>query len=143
MAYVGWCRATGRAGDGTITLTPDGIHQLYAGSEVLIPWEDVRGLVTTRTAFVVETSRPVLPVHHMPPRLSRRSVLTEDAVSLPRRNLPPLPFQQMNELYATNPVARDRLGTDETIGRARELLVGSSLSRPPPTDQGSPKPCAG
>ena len=121
--YLGWARATGRAGDGTLTLTPEGIHQLWAGSEVFVPWADVRGLVTTRTDFIVETTRPVVPVHHMPSFLSRRGVVTEGAVSLPKRNLPPLPFQEMIELYSTSSAARDELATDETIQRARGLLT--------------------
>ena len=58
FAYLGWARATGRAGDGTVTLTPQGIHQLWAGSEVFVPWDDVRGVVTTRTDLIVETTRP-------------------------------------------------------------------------------------
>ena len=123
LLYLGWARATGRAGDGTVTLTPEGIHQLWAGSEVFVPWDDVRALVTTRTDLIVETTRPVVPVHHMPPFLSRRSIVTEGAVSLPRRNLPPLPFQEMVELYSTSSAARDELGTDETIERARGFLT--------------------
>jgi hypothetical protein len=126
MLYLAWARTSGRAGDGTLTLTPEGIHQLWAGSEVFIPWGEVRGLVTTRTDFIVETSAPAVPVHHMPAFLSRRSVVTEDAVSLPRRNLPPLPFQEMVELYSTNPDARAELGTDEAIQRARAMLVGTA-----------------
>ena len=121
--YLGWARATGRAGDGTLTLTPEGIHQLWAGSEVFVPWDDVHGLVTTRTELIVETTRPVVPVHHMPPLLSRRSIVTEAAVSLPRRNLPPLPFQEMIELYSTSSAARDELGSAEPIQRARGLLT--------------------
>ncbi len=121
--YLGWARATGRAGDGTLTLTPEGIHQLWAGSEVFVPWDDVHRLVTTRTDLIVETTRPVVPVHHMPPFLSRRSIVTAGAVSLPRRNLPPLPFQEMIELYSTSSAARDELGTDETIERARGILT--------------------
>ena len=123
FVYLGWARATGRAGDGTLTLTPEGIHQLWAGSDVFVPWEDVCGLVTTRTDFIVETTRPVVPVHHMPPFLSRRSVVTEGAVSLPRRNLPPLPFQEMIELYSTSSAARDELATGEAIERARAILT--------------------
>jgi hypothetical protein len=126
MLYLAWSRTSGRAGDGTLTLTPEGIHQLWAGSEVFIPWEDVRGLVTTRTDFIVETTAPVVPIHHMPPFLSRRSVVTEDAVSLPRRTLPPLPFQEMVELYSTSSAARAELGTDEAIQRARGMLAGAS-----------------
>jgi hypothetical protein len=124
MCYVGWCRATGRAGDGTITLTPAGIHQRYAGSEVFIDWQDVRGLVTTPTDFIVETSHPVVPVQHMLPLVGgRRGVVTQDAVALPRRGLPPLPFQEMVELYATSPAARDLLGTDEAVQRTRGMLT--------------------
>ena len=121
--YLGWARATGRAGDGTLTLTPEGIHQLWAGSEVFVPWDDVRGLVTTRTDLIVETARPVVPVHHIPPFLSRRSIVTEGAVSLPRRNLPPLPFHEMIERYSTSSAARNELATDETIERARGILT--------------------
>jgi len=86
----------------------------------------VRGLVTTRTDFIVETTRPVVPVHHMPPFLSPRSVVTEGAVSLPRRNLPPLPFQEMIELYSTSPAARGELATGEAIQRTRGLLTSAS-----------------
>ncbi|MGW5240296.1 hypothetical protein ACWEOW_15305 [Monashia sp. NPDC004114] len=126
MLYLAWSRTSGRAGDGTFTLTPEGIHQLWAGSEVFIPWDDVRGLVTTRTDFIVETTAAVVPMHHMPAFLSRRTVVTEDAVSLPRRNLPSIPFQDMVELYSTSPAARAELGTDEAIRRARAMLVGTS-----------------
>jgi hypothetical protein len=59
----------------------------------------------------------------MPPFLSRRNIVTEGAVSLPRRNLPPLPYQEMIELYSTSSAARDELGTDETIQRARGILT--------------------
>jgi len=124
--YLGWARATGRAGDGTLTLTAEGVHQLWAGSEVFVPWDDVRGLVTTRTDFVIETTTPVVPVHHMPPFLSRRSVVTDDAVSLPRRNLPPLPLPEMIELYSTRANAREELATGEAIERARATLTGSA-----------------
>lgn len=126
FVYLAWSRTSGCAGDGTLTLTPEGIHQLWAGSEVFITWDDVRGLVTTRTDFIVETGAPVGPIHHMPPFLSRRSVVTEDAVSLPRRNLPPLPFQEMVELYSRSRAARAELGTDEAIQRTRAMLIGSS-----------------
>jgi hypothetical protein len=102
LVYIGWCRLTGRAGDGTVTLTRDGIHKLYAGSEVFIEWEDVCGLVTSPTDFIVETTRPVEPVLHMPRLLGRRRVWP-DAVALPRGSLPPLPFQEMVWLYSTNP----------------------------------------
>ena len=124
MGYVGWCRATGRAGDGTITMTPEGLHQRYAGSEVLIDWDDVRGLVTTPTDFIVETSRPVVPTQHMLPLVGgRRGVVAPEAVALPRRGLPPLPFQAMIELYSTSPAARDELGTEEVVQRARAILA--------------------
>jgi hypothetical protein len=123
FAYLGWARATGRAGDGTVTLTPQGIHQLWAGSEVFVPWDDVRGVVTTRTDLIVETTRPVVPVHHMPPFLSRRSIVTEGAVSLPRRNLPPLPFHEMIQLYTANAAAREELATSEAIERARAIVT--------------------
>jgi hypothetical protein len=124
--YLGWARATGRAGDGTLTLTPEGIHQLWAGSEVFVPWDDVRGLVTARTDLIVETTKPVVPLHHMPPFLSRRSIVTEGAVSLPRRHLPPLPLQEMIELYSTSSTARDELVTGEAIERARAILTGTA-----------------
>ena len=97
MLYLGWCRATGRAGDGTLTLTPDGIHQLWAGSEVFVPWDDVRGLVTTPKDFVVRTAVPVVPAHRMPAFLSRRSVVMDDAISLPRRTQPPQPIHPIKE----------------------------------------------
>lgn len=126
MAYLGWCRLTGRAGDGTVTMTDQGIHQHYAGSEIFVAWQDVRGLVTTRTDFIVETTRPVIPVHHMPPFLGRRTVVQDDAIALPRRHLPPLPFQEMIWLYATNSAARDELDTDEPIRRARSILSAAA-----------------
>jgi len=123
MAYIGWARVTGRAGDGTLTLTPEGIHQRYGGSEVFVPWDDVRGLVTTPTDFIVETSRPAVPVHHMLPIFGRRGVVTDEAIGLPHRQLPPLPYQQMVELYSTSPAARDELATDAPVRRAREILT--------------------
>ena len=126
LIYLMWSRTSGRAGDGTIILTPEGIHQLWAGSEVSIPWDQVRGLVTTPTDFIVETTAPVVPTHHMPPFLSRRSVVRADAVSLPRRNLPSLPFQEMVELYSTSRAARAELGTQEAIQRTRGMLAGAS-----------------
>jgi hypothetical protein len=125
MTYLGWCRLTGRAGDGTVTLTPDGIHQLYAGSEVFVDWDDVRGLVTSPTDFIIETTGPVVPVLHMPRLLGRRRMWPE-AVALPRRNLPPLPFQEMVWLYSTNPAIRDELSTDEPVERARAILSGAT-----------------
>lgn len=122
MLYIVWARATGRAGDGTLTLTPEGLHQLHAGSEVFVPWDAVRGLVTTPTDFIVETTRPVVPIHHMPTLFGRRRVVTADAISLPRQHLPPLPYQEMVELYSTSPAAREELATDEPVRRARGLL---------------------
>lgn len=122
LLYLLWARATGRAGDGTLTLTPEGLHQLWSGSEVFVPWDAVRGLVTTRTDFIVETTGPVVPVHHMWPFRRRRHVVTADAISLPRQNLPPLPYQEMVELYCTSPAARDELATEEPVRRARGML---------------------
>jgi len=122
MAYAGWTRATGRLGDGTLTFTPEGLHQLYGGSEVLVPWDDVRGLVTTPTDLIVETTRPVVPVRRTLPINGRRGVVLDDAIGLPWRHLPPLPYVEMIELYATSPVARDELATDEPVRRTRELL---------------------
>ena len=126
LVYIGWCGLSGRAGNGTVTLTPDGIHQLYAGSEVFIDWEDVCGLITTPTDYIVKTTRPVVPVLHMPRLLLGRRRIWPDAVALPRQNLPPLPFQDMVWLYSTNPSARDELSTDEPVARARQIL--SSIS---------------
>lgn len=124
LLYLSWARATGRAGDGTLTLTPEGVHQLWAGSEVFVPWDDVRGLVTTRTDFIIETARPVVPVHHLPRVLSRRRIVADHAVSLPRRHLPPLPFQEMVELYSSSSTARDELATGAAAERARAILAG-------------------
>ena len=73
MAYLGWARATGRAGDGTLTLTSAGIHQFWAGSEILVPWDDVRGLVTTPKVLIVETRRRVQPRRSLPLLGGRRS----------------------------------------------------------------------
>jgi len=87
MLYLAWSRATGRAGDGTLTLTPEGVHQLCAGSEVFVPWDDVRGLVTTPTDFILETTRPAVPVHPMVPFLGRRKVVRPDAVDRARAAL--------------------------------------------------------
>lgn len=122
MAYLGWARATGRAGDGTVTLTPAGIYQFWAGSEILVPWDDVRGLVTTPKDLIVETRRRVRPRRSLPLLGGRRSVQRDDAVSLPYRFLPPLPYQEMIELYATSPASRGELSTDEPVERARRLL---------------------
>ncbi|EAP97905.1 hypothetical protein JNB_13113 [Janibacter sp. HTCC2649] len=123
MAYVGWARVTGRAGDGTLTFTPEGLHQLYGGSEVFVPWDDVTGLVTTPTELIVETTRPVVPVHHMLPLFGRRGVVRHDAIGLPHRQLPLLPYQEMVWLYATSSAARDELATDAPVERARDLLT--------------------
>ena len=125
LAYIAWAKTTGRAGDGTLTLTPDCVHQLYAGSEVFVPWEDVRGLVTTPTDFIVEITRPVVPVLHMMPLLGRRRVVSEEAVVLPRRGLPPLPYQDMIALYSENRAARDELATEEPVRRYREMLAAA------------------
>lgn len=122
LLYGGWAHATGRAGDGTMTLTPEGIHQLWGGSEVLVPWDDVRGLVTTPKELIVETRRRVRPRRTLPLLGGRRTVEQDDAVSLPCRFLPPLPYQAMIELYATSPTSRDELGTDKPLDRARRLL---------------------
>jgi hypothetical protein len=43
-------------------------------------------------------------------------------VSLPDRFLPPLPYQEMIERYATSPASRGELSTDEPVERARRLL---------------------
>jgi hypothetical protein len=43
VVYLVWARATGRAGDGTVTETPQGIHQLWAASEVFVPWGTCAG----------------------------------------------------------------------------------------------------
>ena len=124
MAYISWARATGRAGDGTLTFTPEGLHQLRGGSEVFVPWEDVRGLVTTPTDLIVETTRPAVPVQHMLPLLGRRKVAEDGAVALPHEGLPPLPYQDMVALYSESVVAREELASDEPVERARALLAG-------------------
>jgi hypothetical protein len=122
MAYLGWAQATGRAGDGTLTLTSAGIHQFWAGSEIHVPWDDVRGLVTTPKVLIVETRRRVQPRRSLPLLGGRRSVQQDHAVSLPYRFLPPLPYQEMIERYATSPASRGELSTDEPVERARRLL---------------------
>jgi hypothetical protein len=66
FGYLVWARASGRAGDGTVTMTPEGIHQLWVASEVFVPWEDVRGLVTTPKELIVETRPPPHPPHPAP-----------------------------------------------------------------------------
>ena len=60
------------------------------------------------------------------PIMGRRGVVTPEAVALPRRHLPPLPYQEMVELCATSAAARDELGTAEAIERARGMLDGPS-----------------
>ncbi|MDQ0372636.1 hypothetical protein [Cellulomonas humilata] len=122
FVYLGWARATGRAGDGTLTLTAEGIHQLWAGSDVFVPWDDVRGLVTTPQELIVETRRPARQRRTLPLLGGRRKVLQADAVSIPHASLPALPYQEMVELYATNPESRHELATDEPVERARRLL---------------------
>ncbi|CAN7243568.1 hypothetical protein [Knoellia sp. LjRoot47] len=124
MAYIVWARFVGRAGDGTLTLTAEGLHQHHAGSEVFVPWEDVRGLVTTPTDLIVETTRPAVPTQRMLPLLGRRKVVQDDAVALPSRMLPPLPYQDMIALYSESVVAREELDTDAPVDRARDLLRG-------------------
>jgi hypothetical protein len=58
----------------------------------------------------------------LPPLGGRRTVVVPGAIALPRRGLPPLPVQDMIHLYSTTPAARDELGTDEVVQRARDLL---------------------
>lgn len=122
LVYLSWARATGRAGDGTLTLTPEGMHQLWAGSDVFVPWDDVRGLVTTPKELIVETRRPARRRRTLPLLGGRRKVVQADAVSIPHAFLPPLPYQEMVELYATTPGSRQELATDEPVERARRLL---------------------
>ena len=122
LLYSGWAHATGRAGDGTIRLTPNGIHQLWGGSELLVPWDEVRGLVTTPKELIIETRRRVQPRRTLPLLGGRRAVEEDAAVSMPHRFLPPLPYQEMIEMYSTSPTAREELATDEPVERARRLL---------------------
>jgi hypothetical protein len=122
LLYRGWAHATGRAGDGTITLTPNGIHQLWGGSEVLVPWDDVQGLVCTPKELIIETRRRVHPRRTLPLLGGRRTVEQDAAVSMPYGFLPPLPYQEMIERYSTSPTARAELGTDEPVERARRLV---------------------
>ena len=42
-------------------------------------------------------------------------------------------MQQLTELYATNAPARDELGTDESLHRARGMLAG--VAHPPAADR--------
>jgi hypothetical protein len=134
LVYRGWAHATGRAGDGTVTLTPEGIHQLWGGSEVLVPWDEVRGLVTTPKDLIVETLHRVRPRQTLPLLGGRRAIEQDDAVSLPSWFLPPLPYQEMIELYATSQASRQELVTDEVVKRARPLVLeargGLSSSTP-------------
>ena len=58
--------------------------------------------------------------------MGRRGVVTPEAIALPCRHLPPLPYQEMVELYSTSAAARDELGTAEAIQRARGMLAGAS-----------------
>jgi hypothetical protein len=129
LVYLGWARATGRAGDGTLTLTPEGIHQLWGGSDVFVPWDDVRGLVTTPRLLIVETRRPARRRRTLPLLGGRRTILQADAVSIPHSFLPALPYQEMVELYATSPEARRELATDEPVERARRLLRDDRAGR--------------
>ena len=122
FVYLSWARATGRAGDGTLTLTAEGIHQLWGGSDVFVPWDDVRGLVTTRRELIVETRRPARQRRTLPLVGGRRAIVQADAISMPHAFLPPLPYQEMIELYATDPGSRHELATDEPVERARRLL---------------------
>ena len=122
LLYSGWAHATGRAGDGTITLTPNGIHQLSGGSEVLVPWDDVQGLVTTPKDLIIETRRRVHPRRTLPLLGGRRTIEQDAAVSMPYRFLPPLPYQEMIERYSTSQTARAELATDEPVERSRRLL---------------------
>ena len=122
LVYLSWARATGRAGDGTLTFTAEGIHQLWAGSDVFVPWDDVRGLVTTPTQLIVETRRPARHRRTLPLLGGHRKVFQADGVSIPHGFLPPLPYQEMVELYATSPESRHELATDEPVERARRLL---------------------
>ena len=97
-----------------------------------MPWDDVRGLVTTPKDLIVETRRRVRPRRSLPLLGGRRSVQRDDAVSLPYRFLPPLPYQEMIELYATSPASRGELSTDEPVERARRLLRGPRPGSPRP-----------
>ena len=133
LAYAGWAQATGRAGDGTVTLTPQGIHQLWGSSEVLVPWDDVRGLVTTPKELIVETRRHVRPRRTLPLLGGRRTIEQAEAVSLPYAFLPALPYQEMIELYATSPASRAELGTDEMLERTRRLLTEKRAGPPSPS----------
>jgi len=129
FVYLSWARTTGRAGDGTLTLTAEGIHQLWAGSDVFVPWDDVRGLVTTPKEFIVETRHPVRHRRTLPLLGGRRKIFQADAISLPHAFLPSLPYQEMIELYATIPESRHELATGEPVERARRLLREDRVRR--------------
>ena len=107
MAYLGWARATGRAGDGTWRTHPGG-HLPVLG-RVRDPRAVGRRARSRHDAedLIVETRRRVRPRRSLPLLGGRRSVQRDDAVSLPYRFLPPLPYQEMIELYATSPASRD------------------------------------
>ena len=123
LLYLVWAGASGRGGDGTLTLTPLGLHQRWRGSDVFVPWDAVTGLVTSRQELIIETASPIVPVRHLPRWLGRaRVVATDEAIGLPHWMLPPLPYQEMIELYSTYPPARDELATSEPVIRARTLL---------------------
>ena len=123
LLYLVWAGASGRGGDGTLTMTPLGLHQRWCGSDVFVPWDVVTGLVTSRQELIIETASPIVPVRHLPRWLGRaRVVATDEAIGLLYRMLPPLPYQEMIELYSTCPPARDELATPELVARARTLL---------------------
>ena len=85
--------------------------------------------MTTPTQLIVETRRP--PRQRRALRLlgGRRKVAQADAVSIPYASLPPLPYQEMVELYATSRESRQELATDEPVERARRLLRADRASR--------------
>lgn len=129
LVYRSWALATGRTGDGTLTFTAEGIHQLWSASEIFVPWDDVRGLVTTPKDFIVETTHPVQHRRTLPLVGGHRRVRLEDAVSLPHTFLPLLPYQEMVELYATNPESRRELTSDAPVERARQILTEQRRGR--------------
>ena len=139
FVYLGWARATGRAGDGTLTLTADGIHQLWGGSDVFVPWDDVRGLVTTPRELIVETRHPARRRRTLPLLGGRRAIVQADAISIPHAFLPALPYQEMVELYATSPGSRQELATDEPVERARRLLHEDRARAAPRRPGGRPE----
>ncbi len=123
LTFVAWGRTSGRFGDGTITLTPEGLHQRAGGSDVLIPWDDVRGLVSTPQQLIVETDLAVRPVRVLPRLFGPKRVLTEDAIGLPSSNLPPMPWPEMLHLYGEDPAARAELSTPEVVDRGRATMA--------------------